>query len=268
MSHLRKIALQLVVVMIFQVACNKTNSPERPVLQLENLVYEDFFNPSLQLELARSYWSLFLKSSKTDEKAASQSLSAYVIACIESGDKEIIYKEFIERIKILSLQAGFENQSFHMMYDNMKLLYNNSTRKRVKAILQLRDEYRSLWATIVSSNKVNSEAQKAYTAAMNHIKVVFDVEVGRKLVHSPNGGNIKFAEGFYSRWNDGLRSYGILLPEQNKLADAFVIKEVLHKPIQKGTHQIETGSTRGYFFLDKKKAYVVAGIKYFQLIIN
>lgn len=259
-----------VVVILFASACDSGSYDEstiRSVVELERLIYDDYFNSEMQLELARSYWARFEKSSRKSQFDASQCVTAYLISSAESIDDAKIKDEFKPRFEILMAQAGYRSPSFERIYENMKRLYTRITRPKVKKILSLREDFRSLWKTLNQLDKVTPPSLKAYSAVMRHIKIVFDVETGRLNVPGPSGGNLKFASGFYTPWNSGLRNFGIVLPKPEKLISTFLIEEALTSPFPPRTPQAQEGISEGLYIL-KNSNIIVPGIEYFRIVLR
>jgi len=248
-------------------SCDSTSYDQlsvRSVPDLEGLVYADYFNSTLQLELARSYWSQFEKSSRRSETDASQCIGAYLVASVESGDDREIKSEFKHRFEILMAQAGYGGASFETAYNNMKLLYEG-TRQTVKLILSLRDDFGALENEMRNSKTITPNAQEVLSAVMRHIKKVYDVETGRQQIVGPSGGSLKFGSGFYDEWTRGLRGYGLVLPKQDDLASTFMIEEVLETPLHSYTVQTGPGASEGLYLLPNGNV-IVPGLKHFKSI--
>lgn len=232
------------------------------IAELEELVYQNPFKADMQLELARACWRKFEDSMKTDQDAASESLSAYLIACVESNDNNKIYNEFQQRMREAERLMSLPDTPSSETYKNMKMLFL-AIRPNIKQIIGLRNDFQTLWVQ-QDSHSQTSEITKAKEAVKRYLRMVYDVEVGRKMVMNPKtGGNFKFARGYYNALDQGLRSYGLILSERRIPLSDFAVQGSLTEPLDPFSQQIISGESSGRFRLSNGNE-VVPGLLYFQ----
>jgi hypothetical protein len=107
------------------------------------------------------------------------------------------------------------------------------------------------------------EAAEAQSAVKRYLRTVYDVAVGRKRVQAPNGGRLIFARGFYNKWEQGLRAYGLILSERQGLPSDFMLKGSITEPLTPSATQISSGESAGRYRLSDGEE-VVPGVLYFK----
>ncbi len=269
---MRKLLLLVIVVfalvgawLILDKSSNQTPSvaSTRSIEVLEELVYRNFFDADLQLDLARAYWRKFEGSMKTDSYAASQCIQAYMIACMESGKKREIYSEFEVRFRALAELAGWPDQPFADCYSSIERIFR-LFRPNIERIVNLHKEFETTWSKIHAGGSLRPDLLAAQAATDRHLKTVYDVETGRKLLSAPSGeGNMKFTRRFYDQWEKGLRTYGLIIAKRPDLWNDFIIKGSLAEPLGPDASQIMSAESYGRYALTSGDE-VVPGLQYFE----
>ena len=203
---------------------------------------------------------------KTDEYAGSQCMTAYMIACKESGDKYCIYKEFEKRFLIMAEVASLPNRSFSDYYLSMKnLMEATRMRTHVEQIIKLRDDFESVWKQMSIENQKRPDIIAAQNATNTYLRNIYDVEIGKKSLESPSGkGILRFATGAYDKLGKGLCSYGLILLIDFKTKKSVLIPNgIQSSPLNTCSKQIRSGESVGRFRLTNGYE-IVPGLFIFQ----
>ena len=240
----------------------------RPIYELEELVYREPFNVEYQLKMARAQYKKFEESMKTDEEAGGKFLTAYMVACYESGKRHDIYKELQQRYQGLLQHASLPNVPLDIFYKNAQPLFKAS-KTNVNRLIEVRNLYESVWKLISTKGDQHPEVALARSAVDKYIRMIYEVEFGTKKVMGPSGDSyFKFGTAFYNKWEKGMRSYGQILPKRHGLLTDFQLKESIDTPPSwTADSQIKTGESLGRYRLPNGDE-VVPGLRYFEDIAD
>lgn len=248
-----------------EISVKKSFAPtSHTIYELEELVYREPLNVEYQLEMARAQYQKFEESMKTDEESASRFLTAYMVACYESGKRYDIYKELKQRYQSILQHASMPNVPLDIFYKNAKPIFK-LTRDNVNRIIEVRNLYESVWKLISTKGDQHPEVARAQSAVDNYIRMIYEVEFGIKKVMSPSEDSyFKFGTAFYNKWEQGMRSYGQILPKHHGLLNDFQLKGSIDTPPSwTADSQIKTGESLGRYRLPNGDE-VVPGLRYFE----
>lgn len=239
--------------------------PVRSVAELEELVYLTPFDPDLELELARASWQKFQDSMKTDERAGSECLTSYLIATIESKSRRDIVEEFRPRYQELATLSGAPPENtFEKLMEMYPTLYQDGVKKNILHVLSVREAIEPVFARIHADDRGEEDVVAAEQATERYLRHVFDVEIGRIEVLTEDGNHFYFTPAFFKRWEDGLRSYGLICAAHSRLSvEGFVGIDPLDAPPDAGMKQIGSGDSYGRFSLPEDRE-VIPGLLYFE----
>ncbi len=245
----------------------KGSAPVRPlrsVPELEELVYRTPFDADLELELARASWQKFEKSMKTDEAVASECITAYLVATLESGSRTNVVDESRERFNSLATLASLPEGSYDNAYSLFQMVYEKATRPNIKHILKVRKDLESLCARIRADDRGLQDVIAAQVAVERYLQLAYDVEIGRKQLHVPDGGTLHFTESHYKDWEKEMRSYGAIVENNPNAPNSELITHgSLSAPIDAEASQIDSGVKFGRFRLPDGRE-VIPGLRYFE----
>lgn len=246
---------------------SRRSAPARPlrsVPELEELVYRTPFDSGLELELARVSWQKFDNSMKTDQAAASESITAYLFAAIESGSQQDIIDEFRGRFQTVATLESLPEAPFEQTYDNFSSLYRAGTRPDIQHILSIRNDLESVCAQIRADDRGLENVVAAEVAVERYLQLAYDVEIGREKILLPDGNVFHFTPHGYDLWEAKLRSYGAVVGNNPEISNReLMAQESLSSPIDSSASQIDSGQKFGRFVLPDGRE-VVPGLRYFQ----
>lgn len=236
--------------------------------QLEDLVYREPFNADYQLEMARAQYGKWNDSMKTDPEAPSRSLTAYMIAYIESGEDKEIYKEFEVFYRDMLQYGSMPDLPLDLMYEKFIDLYTDFSKPHMEMIIEIKSLFESVWQLINSDLEESQEIAYARLAVVNYMRRAFDLSTGKvRLYNADTKEQIILGNGFYNKWALGMRSYGQVL-QQDKYDKYSGIKNSIDSPLDwHNLTQIKTGEYTGRYILPNGDEFV-AGLKYFEDIAD
>lgn len=235
--------------------------PIRSAAELEELVYRTPFDVDLELELARASCQKFDHSMKTDEAAASECLTAYLFASIESGTRKDIFNELQERANALSTLAGVPEGSFD--YKPFQEIYSLGIKPNIRHILNIRNDLEAICERIHADDHGLENVIAAQVAVERYLQLAYDVERGREQIRFPEG-IYHFTENYYKDWEIKMRSFGVTVGNNPKVPNSSVIVDgSLAAPLDSGAYQIESGTEFGQFRLPNGRE-VIPGLRYFE----
>jgi hypothetical protein len=239
--------------------------PVRSVAELEELVYLTPFDPDLELELARASWQRFQDSMKTDERAASECMTSYMIATIESNSRKEIVEEFRPRFQQLASLAGAPPETnLERFMETFRALYDDGVKKNILHVLSVREAIEPVFARIHADDRGDEDVVAAEQATERYLRHVFDVEIGRVHVETEGGDSMYFTPAFFKAWEDGLRSYGLICAAHSRLSvEGFLVYGPLNAPPDAGMKQIISGDSYGRFSLPENRE-LIPGLRYFN----
>jgi hypothetical protein len=236
----------------------------RSVPELEELVYRTPFDVDLELELARASWQKFESSMKTDGDAGSECVTSYMIAAIESGSRKDIIEEFRTRFDEIASVASLPGGSFDQLLKTYPDLYHAGVKPNIQHILSVRDAIEPAFEQIHADDRGLEDLLAAQEATERYLRNVFNVEIGKVHVRTPEGNDFYFTPAYFKKWEDGLRSYGLIVAAHSKLSvQGFIVDGSLSAPPDAGTPQIGSGDSYGRFSLPEDRE-VIPGLHYFQ----
>jgi len=251
----------------FHPAAHETSPPRppRPVAELEELVFRTPFDPNLEWELGRASYQKFKDSMKTDEDAGSECMSSYMIAAIESDSGKDIKKEFQERFDDLAEVAGVPpGQSIDDIIDTFRPIYTDGIKPNIQHILSVRDAVEPVFTRIDADDRGLEHVMAAQQATERYLRAVFDVEIGKVHVLTPDGHSMMFTPSFFQKWEDGMRSYGLVVAVHSRLSvQGFVGLDSLNNLPNAGMPQVDSGDSYGRFSLPDDRE-VIPGLRYFE----
>jgi hypothetical protein len=238
--------------------------PLRSVPELEELVYRTPFDPDLELELARGSWQNLEKSMKTDQAAASESMTAYMFAAIESGSRQDIVDEFRGRFQTAATLASLPEGTFDEIYTNFSSLYRAGFKPDIQHILSIRNDLESVCAQICADDRGLQDVVAAEVAVERYLQLAYDVEIGREKILLADGSTFRFTPHGYDLWEKKLRSYGAIVGNNPEISNRdLMAQESLSSPIDSSASQIGSGVKFGRFILPDGRE-VIPGLRYFQ----
>ena len=235
--------------------------PIRSVPELEELVYRTPFDVDLELELARASWQKFEHSMETDQSAASECLTAYMFASVESGARKDIFNEFQERLNSLSKLASLPEGSFD--YDLFQKIYAAGPKANIQHILNIRNDLEAICERIHADDRGLQQVVAAQVSVERYLQLAYDVETGREQIRFPEG-TYHFTERYYKDWEIKMRSYGVTVGNNPEVPNSGVFAdESISAPIDSGAYQIDSGTELGRFRLPNGRE-VIPGLRYFE----
>ena len=249
----------------YEYATVPVHEPLRSPAELEELTYQRPFDASLALELGRACWRKFESAMETDGDAASEALSSYLIAYVESGYKQSVRKEFEEHLLIAAQLAGVPKSGESDAVPMMIELYKKGTRPSVEFITNVRYQFDEIWQA--NQYSPGSTPVQAKAATERNIRAAFDVAIGRKRLPDPKGGkgNFYFTPSYWKRWAKAMEGYGVIYRLHNGGPfDEFMMKDELTSPIGVDAIQLVSGDTAGRFV--SSDGEIVPGLLYFRTL--
>jgi hypothetical protein len=227
--------------------------------EMQEKTYRDPFSVNLQLQLAHAAWNKFLSSMKTDEKAASDAGTAYMIAYMESGMRPDIRDEAKARFDVLAAAAQQPAGLFDKVVEFETKIYP-FLRINIQHILNVRSAIEQICVKIDADDRGLQPVIAAQAAVERYLRQLYDVEIGRRKITIPNQGTLHFTPSYYEKWEQNMRSYGVVLGAHPPGA---LLEKWESDPFGQDATQIAKGDDFGKF-VRPDGTQIVPGLRFFQ----